>query len=77
MFKNINMVDKSLKINFANESLVRANEQEKLKHKFASLQSFDYFDKIGMTSYRDNTPGSVHDKKSRFKFFQGKEFRMF
>lgn len=77
VFKNINMVDKSLKINFANESLVRANEQEKMKLKFTSLQSFDYFDKIGVKSYNEFTPGSVKDKKSRFRFFQGKEFRMF
>ena len=74
-FKNVNVVDKSLKINFANEGLVRANEKEKLKMKFASLQSFDCFGGFGRRG--GDEMGSVKEKSSKFKFFQGKEFRMF
>lgn len=43
LFKNTNLVDKSLKINFANSNLLKGKEQaqERKKSKFISLQSFN------------------------------------
>lgn len=77
-FKNMNVVDKSLKINFANESLVKASSEPKYKTNYFSLQEFDEKTKFsGFFRVPENLP-AMADKpgkeKSRFAF---NEFKLF
>ena len=46
LFKNTNLVDKSLKINFANNNLLKGKDQYQKKNKFVSLQSFNDFSPV-------------------------------
>ena len=46
LFKNTNLIDKSLKINFANGNLLKGKDQAQKKNKFVSLQNFNQVDTL-------------------------------
>jgi len=76
-FKNMNVVDKSMKINFANESLVKSSE-EKYKNNYFSLQEFEETTKFSSLFRMHENTSIKADKnqkeKSKFAF---NEFKLF
>lgn len=79
LFKNMNIIDKSLKINFANETLVRNTSDQKYKGNYYSCQEFDENSKFSKL-FRGNECTSIKAEKvagkerSRFAF---NEFKLF
>ena len=77
VFKNMNVVDKSLKINFANESLLKASEP-KYKNNYFSLQEFEEKTKFSrLFKMHENSlvkPDKNGKEKSKFAF---NEFKLF
>ena len=78
LFKNMNIIDKSLKINFANETLVKGTSEQKYKGNYYSCQEFDENSKFSKL-FRGNDSTSIKAEKagmerSRFAF---NEFKLF
>lgn len=78
VFKNMNVIDKSLKINFANESLVKDTNDQKYKTNYFSLPEFEEKTKFsGLFRINDSAlikAEKAYNEKSKFAF---NEFKLF